>query len=276
MVSARRGEPCSDAVTSLWKDDLAERIDLAPLDAGGVGDVLEAVLGSPVDSGTHRRLLQKSGGNLLFLRELVRMGLSRGALVARGDVWMWHGPITEAPAVADLVRSRLAALAPNEREVVDVVALAEPIGLFLLDEICESAAARSCEAKRILVTQRSGRRLEARLEHPLYADVVSDAMSASTSTRLARDVAGTLLATGARRFGDGARGSASPRGDVFGRREPPPPARRGRWPCGGRPAGPAPMSIARTLYCTRRAPRGHRSALIRCARRAEDDAGHGT
>ncbi len=41
MASVQRGEPCPDAVTTLWKDDVAARIDLAPLDADGVRDVLE-------------------------------------------------------------------------------------------------------------------------------------------------------------------------------------------------------------------------------------------
>ena len=52
VVAVRGGEPCPDAITSLWKDDLAARIDLAPLDSAGVGEVLASVLGAPVDSGT--------------------------------------------------------------------------------------------------------------------------------------------------------------------------------------------------------------------------------
>ncbi len=98
---------------------------------------LRAALGAPVDSGTRRHLAEKTGGNLLFLRELVRVGLARGALVERGDVWMWDGPVTDAPAVADLVRNRLSGLDVAERRVVDVVALAEPIGLSLLDSLCD-------------------------------------------------------------------------------------------------------------------------------------------
>ena len=208
MASVRRGEPCPEAVTALWKDDLAGRLDLAPLAGEGVGEVMLAALGAPVDSGTRHRLAEKTGGNLLFLRELVRVGLARGTLVERGGVWMWDGPITDAPAVADLVRARLAGLGEAARRVVDVVALAEPIGLALLDSLSDPAAVRECEAKGILVTERGGRRLEARLEHPLYADVVRDAMRPTTSTQLAKDVAEALLATGAHRVGDRLRAAA--------------------------------------------------------------------
>ena len=202
MATVRRNEACPDGITALWKDDLAGRIDLAPLEGSDVGVVLEAVLGGPVDTGTRRHLVERTGGNLLFLREVVRVGLGRGALVERGNVWMWDGPITDAPAVADLVRGRLAALDAIERHVVDVVALSEPIGVSLLNGLCDPAAVQSCEAKGIVVTQRSGRRLDARLEHPLYADVVREAMSPVTLTALAGAVADALLATGARRVRD--------------------------------------------------------------------------
>jgi DNA-binding CsgD family transcriptional regulator len=202
MASVRRGERCPDPVTSLWKDDLAARVDLTPLDGVGVAAVLRAALGAPVDSGTRHRLAEKTGGNLLFLRELVRVGLDRGSLVERGDVWMWDGAISEAPAVADLVRSRLAGLSAVERHVVDVVAMAEPIGLSVLDSLCDPSAVRECVADGILVTQRSGRRLEARLDHPLYAEAVRDAMTAITSTELAKALADEILESGARRVGD--------------------------------------------------------------------------
>ncbi len=202
MATVRRNEACPEGVTALWKDDLAARIDLPPLDGSAVGAVLEAVLDGPLDTGTRRRLAEKTGGNLLFLREVVRVGLARGALLERGNVWMWDGPITDAPAVADLLSSRLAALDASERRVVDVVALSEPIGVSLLNALCDPVAVRSCEGNGIVVTRRSGRRLDARLEHPLYADVVRDAMSPVTLTALAGEVAGALLDSGARRVGD--------------------------------------------------------------------------
>ena len=63
--------------------------------------------------------------------------------------------------------------------------LSEPIGVSLLNGLCDPAAVQTCETKGIVVTQRSGRRLNARLEHPLYADVVRDAMSPVTLTALA-------------------------------------------------------------------------------------------
>ena len=122
--------------------------------------MLEAVLGGPVDTGTRRRLVERTGGNLLFLREVVRVGLGRGALVERGNVWMWDGPITDAPAVADLVRGRLAALDAIERHVVDVVALSEPIGVSLLNGLCDPAAVQSCETKGIVVTAAFGTAVE--------------------------------------------------------------------------------------------------------------------
>ncbi|HMK12479.1 MAG TPA: LuxR C-terminal-related transcriptional regulator [Acidimicrobiales bacterium] len=202
VACVRRGARCPDSITALWKDDIASRVEIAPLDGSGIASVLRATLGAPVDGGTRLRLMERTNGNLLFLRELVRVGLARGLLVERGEVWVWDGPMSEAPAVADLVQARLASLDPSEREVVDVVALGEPIGIGLLHELCDVGAVRSCEAKGILVTQRAGRRLEVRLEHPLYADVVRDAMHPTVSAHLAITLGNALLASGLRRVGD--------------------------------------------------------------------------
>ncbi len=181
MASVRRGEPCPEAVTALWKDDLAGRARPRPARwarrrrsrAAGGARSARRQRHPPPPRGEDR------SGNLLFLRELVRVGLARGTLVERGGVWMWDGPITDAPAVADLVRTRLMGLergrAASRR--CRGARRADRAGAARLVE--RPAAVRSCEAKGILVTERCGRRLEARLEHPLYADVVRDAMRPS-------------------------------------------------------------------------------------------------
>ena len=208
VVAVRGGEPCPGTRSRRSGRTTSQHGSTSRRSTGaGVGEVLASVLGGPARQRHRRHLADMTGGNLLFLRELVRIGLARHVLVERGSVWMWDGPLTEAPAVADLVRNSLATLDPAERHVVEVVALAEPIGISLLDGLCDSAAVRTCEAKGILVTTRSGRRLEARLEHPLYADVVREAMSPITLTGLAGALAETLLATGARRVGDRLRAS---------------------------------------------------------------------
>ena len=66
------GKRTPDLVTSLWKDALAERIDLhAPWDQAQTGEVLTGVLGGQVSRTAVRELWEVSRGNALYLRELV-------------------------------------------------------------------------------------------------------------------------------------------------------------------------------------------------------------
>lgn len=62
LATVRVGTVPSDAITALWKDGLVERIDLSPLDRAGTRQLLEALLGGPVASGTVEMLWTSSHG----------------------------------------------------------------------------------------------------------------------------------------------------------------------------------------------------------------------
>ena len=98
VVTIRAGEPAAEPVTALWKDGLALRLDVQPLSAGTVEALVIAALGGPCDPVTLRELARVSGGNALFLRELVRGGVEARTIV-RHDGW-WQGkeqlPLTES------------------------------------------------------------------------------------------------------------------------------------------------------------------------------------
>ena len=54
--------PAPDPVTALWKEGLAERIDLGVLSEEEVSDVATRVLGAAIAGASVRRLWQASGG----------------------------------------------------------------------------------------------------------------------------------------------------------------------------------------------------------------------
>ena len=70
--SLRTGAAAPDPVRALWIDDLVDRVDLGPLSRDETADLLQDVLGGPVESGSVDRLWHLATGNVLFLRELVR------------------------------------------------------------------------------------------------------------------------------------------------------------------------------------------------------------
>jgi hypothetical protein len=54
IVTARRGEPCVDAVTALWKDGHVARLDLTGLSTSDAVAMAEAHLGGPLDREARR------------------------------------------------------------------------------------------------------------------------------------------------------------------------------------------------------------------------------
>ncbi|MFD1119425.1 AAA family ATPase, partial [Sphaerisporangium aureirubrum] len=80
----RSGGPATETIR--W-DDGVHRADLAELGGEAVEDLLRAVLGGPVGRRTLHELSGLSGGNALYLRELVLGALRSGALASDGTLW---------------------------------------------------------------------------------------------------------------------------------------------------------------------------------------------
>ncbi|WP_139195061.1 LuxR C-terminal-related transcriptional regulator [Curtobacterium sp. MCBA15_001] len=121
-----------EPLRSLWQDDLLERIDLGPLDLHDTARLIEDALGAPLESASVERVHRATEGNPLYLREVVRAALASGALEHTVSGWYWRGRITASNSLADMYRTELGALPEDLRDVVDIVALADPIPLSRL------------------------------------------------------------------------------------------------------------------------------------------------
>ena len=51
LATVRTGEPCPDAIVSLWKDGGAERLELAQLGERETAQLVESIVGGPVEEG---------------------------------------------------------------------------------------------------------------------------------------------------------------------------------------------------------------------------------
>lgn len=202
LATVRRGEPAPDALRGLWKEGLAERVELEPLSRTDVGELLVAALGGQVDGYTKYRLWQVSGGNVLFIRELVRLGLERGALTERGGVWAWIGELVAGTRLAELVDERLEGLDAAQRAGLEVVALGEPLPLALAAAQVSSRVLTELEAKGLIVATVDGRRSGLRLSHPLYAETLRAGIGALRRREIYCQLADALQATGLRRRDD--------------------------------------------------------------------------
>jgi DNA-binding CsgD family transcriptional regulator len=202
LATLRVGEPAPDPITALWKDGTLRRLDLAPFDAPAIQEVLAAALGGPVDPGTANQFADRSQGNALFLRELVLGARQDGALSDRGDIWRLAAPLSPSARLAELVESRLGTLRPDERALLELVSFGEPLGQAELSALADLTAVEALERKGLLSSRVEGRRLEIRLAHPLYGDVLRAGIPALRVRAMARSLAEVVERCGARRRED--------------------------------------------------------------------------
>jgi DNA-binding NarL/FixJ family response regulator len=202
VVTVRSGLPTPDAVTALWKDDLAARVDLAPLTPEQTHAVLETVLDGPVEPATEQRLHTISGGNVLWLRHLVEAERTAGRLTRGPSTWRLVAPPEPSPALEDLVATRIGHLSDAEQRALELLAFGEPMGLLLLHRLAEPAAVEELSERGLVDLQVDGVRQELRLSHPLYGEVVRARTSPRRARRLRGELAALLGTVGGRRAGD--------------------------------------------------------------------------
>ncbi len=202
MVTVRTPGPAPEAVTALWKDGLAERIDLRPWNEAQTEAVLTAYLGGPVASGSVRRLWELSQGNALYLRELLIGAMDSGTLRPDGGIWSLSRPLTAVGRLVELVAARLSGLAPETTAVLELLAVGEPLGLAVLEKLTNPAGVEDAEAQGLVQLSADGRRVLARLTHPVYGESLRNSMPRSRLRRISASLAEAVALTGARRRDD--------------------------------------------------------------------------
>nr|WP_062339447.1 LuxR family transcriptional regulator [Herbidospora sakaeratensis] len=203
VVTIRSGEPVGHAVATLCGGDAVRRVDLAEFDHDGVARFLRAALGGPVSERAVRGMHRHSGGNALYLRELLHGGVASGALTHDGQLWdIPQAAPAATPQLAELVRARLAGTGDDARTALELLALCEPVSLADVQAVASLETLTGLERSGIVRTGTDGRRLFLALAHPLYGEVLRGEMPAERRTTLMLAQAGRVEAFGARRRED--------------------------------------------------------------------------
>ncbi len=203
LATVRTGEPAPDAVTAIWKDGLASRLELQPLSRAEAAELVVTALGDQVDGFAQHELWRLSRGNALYLRELVRGGLDHGRLTRSEGIWRLQGPVTAPPRLLELVHERIGELVASQRQLLELVAFGEPLEL----EILQAAGVgfddlEEAERAGLVVTEATGSSLVVGLGHPLYGEVVRAGSPPLRARGVHHRLADALASTGVPRPGD--------------------------------------------------------------------------
>ncbi len=184
LATVRTGEPCPDAIVSLWKDAGAQRLELAQLDKSQTAELVESIVGGPVEEGAHRWVWETSRGNALYIRELMLGALGSGALTEVSGLWRMPKRPPLSASLTEAVSARLAGLTSAERRVLELLALGEPLGVSELIELAGSEPAAAVESRGLIAAGGPGGDGLVRLAHPLYGEAIRASLASMRAREL--------------------------------------------------------------------------------------------
>lgn len=171
VLTVRDGEPIPPAIQQIWAKGSFERLELEQLSLDETTALLSATLQGRVDSEAVHRLWQLTRGNVLYLQNIVEQEVAGRRLVQDNARWRWIGDPVMPPGLVELVESRIGALPAPVGDVIDVLAVGEPIELGALTRITDAAAIEEAETRGLITLEAAGDGIEARVAHPLYGEV---------------------------------------------------------------------------------------------------------
>lgn len=202
LATVRTPDVSPEPIVSLWKDGLALRVDVETLMRGETDTLVSASLGGPVAGSALRWLWDVSAGNPMFVRELLIGAAESGSLRLHGGLWFLRMPLPAHARLTDLIAARLSSVDPETADVVDLLAIGEPLGIDALMGIAGRDAIEDAERRGLIVMRDEGRRLEVGLSHPLYSEVLRAKIPRVRLRRLSGKLAEAVQATPARRRDD--------------------------------------------------------------------------
>jgi DNA-binding CsgD family transcriptional regulator len=195
LLTVRAQEPVPIGLQEMWTHGDIHRIDLQPISRDESSTLLSATLGGPVDPDATRRLWNLTRGNVLYLRNIVEQEVADGRLARQHSFWTWTGEAVVPTDLVEMIEARTTALPDAVGEVIDALAVGEPIELASLGRITDAAAVEEADSRGLIKLDRVDGRIEARVAHPLYGEVRRARAPAIRLRRLRGRVA-TELANG--------------------------------------------------------------------------------
>ncbi|QPP10763.1 AAA family ATPase [Streptomyces bathyalis] len=219
IATIRTGEHATEAVQALTSGETILHVGLDAFDLQRTEGLLQEALGGPVARSTVRDLHEASGGNVLFLRELVRGALENDTLTSDGEVWEAVPGDWTTVRLAELIRVKVDAVAGPGRDALELLASCGSLPLTALEADVPQHVLTELERKGLIRFGTDGRRTRVSLAHPLYEEVLRTEVPNLRHRAIQLEQADRIEAFGARRRGDALR-IATWRLDATGKADP--------------------------------------------------------
>lgn len=117
-------------------------------------------------------------------------------------MWRVRGRVPASNRLLELLKASLGVLQPSERDGLVALVLGEPLGVPVFAAISGEADVAAYETRHLVRVESDRRRLQVRLAHPLYGDLLRARLSPLTSRTICRRLAEATESLGARRRED--------------------------------------------------------------------------
>ena len=202
VATIRSGEPVPDAITALWKDGYLTRVELGPFTKEQSIELVESVIGGRLEGLSADLIWDASGGNALYLRQLIEGALESGALRQTRNVWQLRGQAGVTSQLAALLHDRVAVLSKPVQRALGLLSLCEPMDVDVLASLAGDDAVEQGERRGFIRIVRDGERVNARFEHPLFGEVTRRTLGVAAARRLRGEIVAAMRGTNVRRGGD--------------------------------------------------------------------------
>lgn len=198
----------SDVDLAAGVDALAHRqenhhVTVEPLNRRATEALATSVLGDRLTAASAASVWERTRGIPLYVTEYLRAARQTDGCVRLDGQWELPRTPVSSPRLARLLVERLDGLTDDERTVVELLAVGEPLPLALLETIVvEDRTLARLETRGILRIETSRRRTAAALSRPLDGDVQRGELPLIRRRAHARQLAAAASAFPARRRGD--------------------------------------------------------------------------
>jgi DNA-binding CsgD family transcriptional regulator len=194
LLTIRDGEPLPPGLQEIWTGGLFERLVVQPLSRDETTTLVSATLGGSLDPDAAHRLWALTRGNALYVVNIVEQEIGAGRLARQHGYWRWIGEPVVSAGLVEQIESRIGDLPAFVGDVVDMLAVGEPLDLALLSKITGLAAVEDAEMRGLITVEHTNG-AAARLAHPLYGEVRRERTASVRLRRLRGLVAAQLAAS---------------------------------------------------------------------------------
>lgn len=179
VATLHADQPTPPALTTIERSCRIRRVQVPPLDRETMLRMMDEALEAPIDGTSALVLAEAAQGRPLFLAEVLDGSIASGALAPVLGTWTLQGAPAVTARLTAVFDEVVAALAPHERDLLELIAFAEPVTIDALEAAGLLTTALALEHAELLVATggRPGEGSAVRVRQPLMAAQIRTRLS---------------------------------------------------------------------------------------------------